>query len=225
MNVSQLLDVMVLTLIWAGIAAAWNFLAGFGGQFSLGHAAFVGIGAYGAALAATRYGLTPWIGLLAGMFLAGLLALFYRFDQPAYARAIFHFADHRIRRSGPSYRTICQAFYQWGGGNNHRTQARFVEPLFFGEVAVRSACGNLCARHWRSVRRRSPLSPRLPFAGGARRRGCSAVAGCAGIPGSRDGNGHQRRVCGGRAARYLRCTRSSSIQTVPCRFFFRSKQV
>jgi len=76
MNVSQLLDVMVLTLIWAGIAAAWNFLAGFGGQFSLGHAAFVGIGAYGAALAATRYGLTPWIGLLAGMLLAGLLAFF-----------------------------------------------------------------------------------------------------------------------------------------------------
>jgi branched-chain amino acid transport system permease protein len=75
MNLPQLLDLVILTLIWAGVAAAWNLLAGFAGQFSLGHAAFLGIGAYAAAILAVRYGITPWAGILVGAVLAGLLAL------------------------------------------------------------------------------------------------------------------------------------------------------
>ena len=75
MSAPQLLDLAILTLVWAGIAAAWNLLAGFAGQFSLGHAAFFGIGAYSAAIPAVRYGITPWGGMLVGVLLAGLLAL------------------------------------------------------------------------------------------------------------------------------------------------------
>jgi branched-chain amino acid transport system permease protein len=75
MNAPQLLDLMVLTLVWAGLAASWNLLAGFAGLFSLGHAAFLGIGSYAVAIAATQYGLSPWAGMLAGALLAGLLAL------------------------------------------------------------------------------------------------------------------------------------------------------
>jgi branched-chain amino acid transport system permease protein len=75
MSAPQLLDLAILTLVWAGIAAAWNLLAGFAGQFSLGHAAFLGIGAYSAAVPAVRYGITPWAGMLVGVLLAGLLAL------------------------------------------------------------------------------------------------------------------------------------------------------
>jgi ribose/xylose/arabinose/galactoside ABC-type transport system permease subunit len=66
---------MILTLIWAGISAAWNLLAGFAGQFSLGHAAFLGIGAYAAAIGATHYGILPWGGMIAGALIAGSLAL------------------------------------------------------------------------------------------------------------------------------------------------------
>ena len=76
MSVDQLLDLMILTLIWGGIASAWNLLAGFAGQFSLGHAAFIGIGAYAAAIPAARYGFSPWGGMLGGVVLAGLLAFF-----------------------------------------------------------------------------------------------------------------------------------------------------
>jgi branched-chain amino acid transport system permease protein len=75
MSAPQLLDLAILTLVWAGIAAAWNLLAGFAGQFSLGHAAFFGIGAYAAAVPAMRYGITPWGGMLVGVLLAALLAL------------------------------------------------------------------------------------------------------------------------------------------------------
>jgi len=50
-----------------------NILTGFTGQISLGHGAFVGIGAYTAAILATRIGLPFWICILAG---GGLSAAF-----------------------------------------------------------------------------------------------------------------------------------------------------
>ena len=43
---------------------------GYAGQVSLGHAAFFGLGAYSAALLGTRWGVSPWIGLLVGAVLA-----------------------------------------------------------------------------------------------------------------------------------------------------------
>jgi branched-chain amino acid transport system permease protein len=45
------------------------------GQVSLGHAAYVGLGAYASAILTRDYGLTPWIGLLAGAAVAAAAAL------------------------------------------------------------------------------------------------------------------------------------------------------
>jgi branched-chain amino acid transport system permease protein len=70
------LDLAVLTLVWAGIACAWNILAGYAGQFSLGHAAYIGIGAYTPTLLASKNGLSPWIGMLLGALLAATAAAF-----------------------------------------------------------------------------------------------------------------------------------------------------
>jgi branched-chain amino acid transport system permease protein len=75
MNVNFWLDLLILTCIWAGVAGAWNLLAGFAGQFSLGHAAFFGIGAYTPALLAQAHGIPAWIGIAAGAALAAALAL------------------------------------------------------------------------------------------------------------------------------------------------------
>jgi branched-chain amino acid transport system permease protein len=96
MSVPLLLDLLILTLIWAGIAGAWNLLAGFAGQFSLGHAAFIGIGAYAAAVPAVRYQISPWVGMLGGMVLAGLLALFV--------------ASISLRMRGPFFTLLTIAF-------------------------------------------------------------------------------------------------------------------
>jgi branched-chain amino acid transport system permease protein len=65
-----LLDGLILILLWGATAAAWNVAGGYAGQVSLGHAAFFGLGAYSAALLGTRWGLSPWIGLLVGAVLA-----------------------------------------------------------------------------------------------------------------------------------------------------------
>lgn len=65
-----LLDALVLILIWGAAAAAWNIAGGYAGQVSLGHSAFFGLGAYAAALSATSWGLSPWVGLAIGAGIA-----------------------------------------------------------------------------------------------------------------------------------------------------------
>lgn len=58
------------TLVALGLVV----LTGVGGMTSFGQAAFVGFGAYTTAILSTRLGVSPWIGLLAGIALTALFA-------------------------------------------------------------------------------------------------------------------------------------------------------
>jgi branched-chain amino acid transport system permease protein len=60
---NTLLNFLVFALIVTLAAQGWNILGGYGGQFSFGHAAFFGMGAYAMALAQVRYGVNPWLAL------------------------------------------------------------------------------------------------------------------------------------------------------------------
>jgi branched-chain amino acid transport system permease protein len=57
----------------AAEAIAFDFTAGYIGVVNFGFAAFVGLGGYTSALLATRLNLTPWLGIFAGAFIAGVL--------------------------------------------------------------------------------------------------------------------------------------------------------
>lgn len=70
----SLLDVLVLTFLWAGLALAWNIAGGYAGLISFGHAAFFGIGAYTSTILLLRFNLTPWIGLWVAGFTAAIAA-------------------------------------------------------------------------------------------------------------------------------------------------------
>jgi branched-chain amino acid transport system ATP-binding protein len=59
----------LLTVVTAGL----NILVGFTGQISLGHAGFYAIGAYTAALLATKAGWNPWLATAAAILLAALV--------------------------------------------------------------------------------------------------------------------------------------------------------
>ncbi len=61
---------MIKLFLFATLAQAWNILGGYGGQVSLGHAVFFGIGAYTSTLLQLNWDLSPWIGLLGGGVLA-----------------------------------------------------------------------------------------------------------------------------------------------------------
>ncbi len=67
--------VTLLTLIffYAYLGQAWNILGGYAGQLSVGHAAFVGVGAYVTAILSLRLELTPWVGMFVGGTAAALL--------------------------------------------------------------------------------------------------------------------------------------------------------
>ncbi len=67
------LSVFINILFYAYLGQAWNIVGGYAGQLSVGHAAFVGIGGYTAAVLAAETGLTPWVGMLAGGALAAVL--------------------------------------------------------------------------------------------------------------------------------------------------------
>ena len=68
------LKVLVQMLALAYIAAAWNLMGGFTGLFSLGHIAFVGLGAYTSTILQVNSGISPWIGMPIGAALSGVLA-------------------------------------------------------------------------------------------------------------------------------------------------------
>jgi branched-chain amino acid transport system permease protein len=70
-----LLRILILTSIFAILAASWDLLSGFTGQMNFGHALFFGVGAYGAALLNLHTGLPPWGSIPAGALAAVLAGL------------------------------------------------------------------------------------------------------------------------------------------------------
>ena len=89
------LEVLISILFFAYLGLAWNLLGGYAGQFSFGHAAFFGIGAYTSSLLLLRIGLSPWLGMLAG----GLLAT--AFQVTATTRSISAKASVTSDKYGP----------------------------------------------------------------------------------------------------------------------------
>ncbi|MFQ5995777.1 MAG: branched-chain amino acid ABC transporter permease [Acidiferrobacterales bacterium] len=66
---------MILIFLYALMAQAWNILAGYCGQISLGHAVFFGIGAYSSGYLFATYHVSPWLGMLVGITIAMAVAL------------------------------------------------------------------------------------------------------------------------------------------------------
>lgn len=68
------LGILVVVGLYALVGTGLGLLMGHAGQVSLGQAGFYGIGAYTAAILSANHGWNPWLGLLAGMVLAGVVA-------------------------------------------------------------------------------------------------------------------------------------------------------
>lgn len=95
-----LLNALILTLYAALLGQAWNVLAGFGGQFSFGHAAFFGTGAYVTTILQVRYGVNAWVAfpfaILAGSLvgvIVGALAFRYKLRGSYFALVTLAFAE------------------------------------------------------------------------------------------------------------------------------------
>ena len=69
------LHLFIMIFMHSVMAQSWNVIAGFSGQISLGHGLFFGIGAYATSFLFTEYGISPWIGILCGMLISGVIAI------------------------------------------------------------------------------------------------------------------------------------------------------
>lgn len=63
-------DVLIQMFVYVLLVASWNFISGYFGMFSFGHAAIFGIGGYGTAILTLEAG----VPILPAIFLGGLIA-------------------------------------------------------------------------------------------------------------------------------------------------------
>ncbi len=70
---NAVLNFLTVTLMIALVAQGWNVLGGYGGQYSFGHAAFFGTGAYVNAILQVRYGANAWAAFVLGIAGAALV--------------------------------------------------------------------------------------------------------------------------------------------------------
>jgi branched-chain amino acid transport system permease protein len=110
-----LLTVLILILYFAYTGQAWNIMMGFAGQLSLGHALYVGLGAYTAAALFFHFGISPWASLPLALALAGLAGaiigfLAFRFGVAGVYFAILTIAFAEFARIGFDH-------WQWVGGS------------------------------------------------------------------------------------------------------------
>lgn len=83
------MDLAIRMAINAVIVLGLNLLIGFAGQISMGHAGFLGIGAYASAVLPTHFGWHPLLAMGAGALVTGLLAA-------VLARPIFKLKGHYL---------------------------------------------------------------------------------------------------------------------------------
>ena len=69
------LHILILLYLYAYLTTSWNLVGGFAGVLPLGHAAFVGIGAYTSTVLSLQYGISPWAGMLVGALLSAVVGV------------------------------------------------------------------------------------------------------------------------------------------------------
>ena len=111
-----LLTVLITILYFAYTGQAWNVMMGFAGQLSLGHAIYVGLGAYATAALYVHFGIGPWLGLPVAIAVAvvcgaiiGFLA--FRFGVAGVYFAILTIAFAEFARIGFDH-------FRWVGGSS-----------------------------------------------------------------------------------------------------------
>ena len=109
-----LIVVLITILYFAYAGQCWNIMMGFAGQLSLGHALYIGLGAYVTAALYVKFGISPWIGLWPALAISGAAGavigfLAFRFGVSGVYFAILTIAFAEFARIGFDH-------FPWVGG-------------------------------------------------------------------------------------------------------------
>jgi branched-chain amino acid transport system permease protein len=109
------LHVLVQIFIWSFIGGAWSLMGRFG-LTSLGHGAFLGLGAYTSTLLWNFFGLTPWLGGVVAVVITAGLALVVAYPCSRLA-VVGHYFGLVTLAVGEVVRLLIIAERDWTGGS------------------------------------------------------------------------------------------------------------
>jgi branched-chain amino acid transport system permease protein len=96
------LGIATQTLVFVGLALAWNIVGGLAGQISLAHSLFVGIGALVPSALLISFGLNMWAGMALATLLSAVVGVFIAW------------VDFRFRLAHLSFALVTLAFAEVG---------------------------------------------------------------------------------------------------------------
>ena len=140
---NYLIAATVRALIFISLGQAWNIVAGIGGQLSLGHGVFLGLGCYTTGILFNRYGIPPWIGGWVGMLISLAVALvmgsmtlrmrgvFFALATVAVSLALVQIALHFVDLTGGGDGLALKFF----GNSLWAMQSRAPAPFLYGSLA------------------------------------------------------------------------------------------
>jgi branched-chain amino acid transport system permease protein len=109
------IHVLVQIFIWSFIGGAWALMGRFG-LTSLGHGAFLGLGAYTTTLLWNFVGLTPWLGALVAMALTAVFAVIVAYPCSRF-QVVGHYFGLVTLAVGEVIRLLIIAERDWTGGS------------------------------------------------------------------------------------------------------------
>jgi len=109
------LHVVIQIFIWSFIGTAWSLMGRFG-LVSLGHGAFLGLGAYTTTLLWNVHGVSPWLGAVAAVALAVALAVVVGYPCSRF-RVVGHYFALVTLAVGEVVRLLIIAERDWTGGS------------------------------------------------------------------------------------------------------------
>jgi branched-chain amino acid transport system permease protein len=109
------IHVLVQIFIWSFIGGAWSLMGRFG-LTSLGHGAFLGVGAYTTTLLWNFFGLTPWLGALVAAAATAVLAVIVAYPCSRF-QVVGHYFGLVTLAVGEVIRLLIIAERDWTGGS------------------------------------------------------------------------------------------------------------
>lgn len=123
-------NILITILLHAMPAIGLSLLVGYAGQISLGHAAFYGLGAYGAAILTTRAHIDPWISITVASVVVSVFAY-------AIGWIIFRTRGHHLAIATLGLGIVVSVGFvelrDWTGGANGLSG---IPPLSIGPLAL-----------------------------------------------------------------------------------------
>ena len=72
---STILNISTMVCFFILLTSAWNIIGGLAGEINFFHPLFIGAGAYTSSILLMNYGISPWIGMVAGAILGALIGV------------------------------------------------------------------------------------------------------------------------------------------------------